>query len=72
MTKAFTEAMEKVAELPPDEQDAIAAILLDELASERRWHELFSGSQDLLEELAEEARQEDAAGDTEPLDSLPY
>lgn len=42
--------------------------MLDELASERRWEELFAGSHDVLAELAEHALAEHRAGRTEKLD----
>ncbi len=45
----------------------MAAILLDELASERRWTESFAKSQDVLARLAEDALSEHAAGRTKPL-----
>jgi hypothetical protein len=62
------EAISRVAQLPPAEQDALASILLDELASEQRWSDAFASSQGLLARLAEEARAEHVAGRTEPLD----
>jgi len=40
-------------------------MLLEELASERRWDELFAGSHDLLGQLADEALAEHRAGRTE-------
>jgi hypothetical protein len=43
--------------------------VLAELASERRWDELFAGSTDVLSELAEEALAEHRAGRTQPLDT---
>jgi len=46
----------------------LAAFMLAELESERRWDNLFSRSQDLLARMAEEARQEYRAGLTYPLD----
>jgi len=49
------QALNEVAKLPPSEQDALAAILLEELASEKKWSELFTQSQDVLAKLAEEA-----------------
>jgi hypothetical protein len=36
MTQLFEKALNDVAKLPASEQDAVAAILLEELASERR------------------------------------
>jgi hypothetical protein len=68
MTKLLQRAFEEASKLPEGEQDALGRILLDELASERRWEELFAGSRDLLAELAEQALAEHRAGWTEKLD----
>jgi hypothetical protein len=61
-------AIAEAAKLPEPDQEAIGALILAELESERRWDELFGKSQDLLAELAGEARREYRAGLTEPLD----
>ncbi len=55
MTQLLEKVLSQVAKLPASEQDAVAAILLEELASEQRWAESFAKSQDLLAELAEKA-----------------
>jgi hypothetical protein len=68
MTKLLEQAFEEAAKLPSDEQDSLARVLLGELASERRWDELFAKSHDLLSELAAEALAEHRAGQTEVLD----
>ena len=68
MTKLLQKAFEDASKLPESEQEALGRILLDELASERRWEELFAGSHDLLAELAERALAEHRAGRTEKLD----
>ena len=67
MTKLLEKALEQVAKLPASEQDALAAIVLDELASEERWTRSFAASQDKLATLAEEALREYNAGRTKPL-----
>lgn len=64
LERAFAEA----AKLPETEQEAIAALVLAELDSERKWDDLFAGSQDLLSKLTEEARDEYRTGETELLD----
>ena len=66
MTQLLEKALSEVAKLPPAEQDALAAILINELASEKRWSQSFSQSQDALARLAEEALAEDKAGLTKP------
>ena len=67
MTKLLEKALEEVAKLPASEQDAVAVILLEELASEQRWAASFANSQDKLAKLAEEALAEYNAGRTKPL-----
>ena len=67
MTQLLEKALGEVAKLPESEQDAVAAMLLEELASEQRWSESFAKSQDLLAKLAEKALAEHAAGRTKPL-----
>ena len=67
MTKLLEKAFDESAKLPDDEQDALAQAVLAELASERRWDELFAGSTDVLSELAEEALAEHRAGRTKPM-----
>ncbi len=67
MTKLLEKALQEVAKLPAAEQDAVAAILLDELASEQRWADSFAKSQDQLAKLAQEALAEYNAGRTKPL-----
>lgn len=68
MTKLLEKAFEEAARLPEKEQDSLAQVLLDELASDRRWDELFAKSHDLLSELAAEALADHRAGRTEVLD----
>jgi hypothetical protein len=66
MTQLLEKVLAEIAKLAPPEQDAIAAILLEELASEQRWSKSFEKSQDLLSMLADEALVEDQAGLTKP------
>jgi hypothetical protein len=68
MTKLLQKAFDEAAKLPEAEQDTLGRILLDELASERRWEDLFAGSHDLLADLADQALAEHRAGRTEKLD----
>ncbi len=68
MTKLLQRAFEEASKLPEGEQDALGRILLEELASERRWEEVFAGSHDLLADLAGQALAEHRAGQTKKLD----
>ncbi len=68
MTELLERAVEKIRDLPDDEQDAIAALILEELEDEVRWDRTFVRTQDALVKLAAEAMAEDHAGTTEVLD----
>lgn len=68
MTELLQKAFEAASKLPKEEQDALAAVLMEELASEERWTEAFAKSQDELARLAEEARSEFRQGKTKPLE----
>ena len=67
MTKLLEKALEQVSKLPASEQDAMAAIVLEELASEKRWSESFAKSQDMLARMAAQALADYDAGKTKPL-----
>ena len=67
MTQLLEKAINKAHALPNQEQDILAAIILDEIASEKNWSVSFAKSQNLLSALADEAIAEDAAGKTKPL-----
>ncbi|HZZ80653.1 MAG TPA: hypothetical protein VFE62_19275 [Gemmataceae bacterium] len=62
MTQLLEQALTEIQKLPESEQDAIASLILDELADERRWQESFARSQDKLARLAAKAREDIRAG----------
>ena len=68
MTKLLEEAFAEASKLPEQEQDALAAVIFEELASERRWDQAFADSADLLAQLADQALAEHRAGKTHVLD----
>lgn len=71
MTELLERALEKLKALPDDGQDAIAALILEELEEledEARWDRAFASRPDVLAGLAAEAMAEDQAGKTLPLD----
>nr|WP_019506763.1 hypothetical protein [Pleurocapsa sp. PCC 7319] len=68
MTELLNQAVARIKNLPDNEQDAIATIILEELEDEIKWEQAFSNSQDLLAELAAEAMTEYRAGKTQELD----
>ncbi len=67
MTKLLAQLLEDLAKLPEAEQDAVAAIMLEELDAEARWSAVFGASQAALEALADEALAQYRAGETTPL-----
>jgi hypothetical protein len=57
MTQLLEQAMGEVRKLPDAGQDAIAAIILEEIADDRRWDDAFARSQDQLGRLANRVRE---------------
>jgi len=70
MTKLLEKALERIASLPEEEQDAIAAQVLAELEDEAAWTKQFSAQGSELRRLANEALSEHRQGETCPLDDL--
>ncbi len=68
MTKLLEKAIEQARKLPPEDQDALGVIILDEIADEARWAKRFAGTQDQLARWADEALAEIESGKTVPLD----
>ncbi len=62
MTQLLEHVWAEVQKLPPAEQDAIAAIILDELKDEQRWAQAFARSQDELARLVRRVRDDIQAG----------
>ena len=63
LEKAFAEASQR----PEDEQEAIASIILDELADEAAWQAKFQRDAGKLSQLARKALDQHARGQTTPL-----
>jgi hypothetical protein len=70
MSTLLEKALEKVVVLRQDEQDAIASQILDSLADEEAWKLRFAAKRDVIRRMAQEALEEDARGETLPLDDL--
>ena len=70
MSTLLEKALEKVVVLPQDEQDAIASQILDSLADGEAWKLRFAAKRDVIRRMAQEALEEDARGETLPLDDL--
>ena len=68
MTTSLQKAFEIASRLPAQEQDELAAAILEELRADAAWDATLAGSLPRLEKLAEEALQEHRAGRSKPLD----
>jgi hypothetical protein len=68
MTKLLAQAVRKIQSLPDSEQDAIGALIIEELEDEAKWEKRFLSSQKVLEKLAAEAMEEDIKEETKNLD----
>lgn len=72
MPTLMNNLIDRLQQKPAEEQEEYAAMFLGELEAEEKWNELFADprSHKLLSEMAEEARKEDEAGETQPLEDL--
>ena len=62
MPTLLEEALEKVAALPPDEQEAIASQILASLADEEGWKARLAEKRDVILRMAKEAIEDHWAG----------
>lgn len=68
MTELLERAIATLQTLPESEQNAIAAMILEEIENEQRWDKSFSRSPNILAKLAASAMAEYRAGKTQELD----
>jgi hypothetical protein len=68
MTELLERAIARLKTLPSSQQDAIAAMILEEIEDEMLWDKAFANSQDALAKFAAEAMTEHHAGKTQELD----
>ena len=71
MTKLLDKAIAEARKLPPEDQDALGARLLEELADEARWAKSFAEHPEVLEKRVAEAEAEIEAGEVFPLEFPP-
>ena len=68
MTELLQQAIAQIQQLPPDQQDAIAARFLAELQDEQKWENRFAATtDDQWDQMAAMVKQEIAKGETVPL-----
>lgn len=70
MTGLLQEALRRVESLSREEQDAVAAQILDTLDDEEAWARRFRDKPAVLRALARGALEEHRRGETRPLDEL--
>ena len=72
MPTLMNNLIDRLQSKPEEEREEYAAMFLGELDAEEKWYELFADprSHELLSRMAEEARREDNAGETEPISDL--
>ena len=70
MSALLEKALEQVAALPEDEQDAIASQILEAIADEEGWRKRFEEKRAVIRRMAAEAVAEDERGETRPLEDL--
>ena len=67
MTKLLEKAFKEASRLPEIEQNALAKWVIEELEVESKWGKMFSGSEDILDKLANEALTAHKKGKSKPL-----
>jgi len=68
MTKLLEQALAELSKLSESDQDSMAAWLLEEIESDRRWDKALSESHKSLARMADEAFAEHSDGRTQELD----
>ena len=67
MTNMLKKAFQEAERLSDIEQNSLAKWLLNEIKSDKKWSKLFAESEDVLEQLADEALKEHDQGKTTDL-----
>ncbi len=67
MTDSLEQAFEVASQLASDDQDALAAQMLREIAWEKKWESALTDNPEKLRRLVEEARQDIKAGRVQEL-----
>jgi len=68
MAKLLDKAFEEASRLPEIEQNSLAKWVLEELEVDKKWDKAFAESEDILDQLANEALEAHKQGKTKPLD----
>lgn len=68
MTNKLEKAFDAASRLSPEEQDGLAAAILEEVAVEGLWDASFAKRPAALDQLADEGLREHRSGNTGPLE----
>lgn len=68
MTQLLEKAFKEASKLPVVDQNALAKWVLEELEAEKKWELMFADSEDVLDNLADEAIAAHKKGKTKPMD----
>ncbi len=66
MTRLLEQLLSRASQLPPEQQDQLAARWLEELNDDLAWDAQFAASQPELSKLAEEVRAKIRSGQVRP------
>jgi hypothetical protein len=64
MNKMLERAIAQAVRLPEDEQETLASLMLEEMASEKAWDGSFAKSESKLAAMARQAKERHARGET--------
>jgi hypothetical protein len=67
MTELLERAFKEASKLPEADQNALAKWVMEELEIEGKWEKAFAVSEDILDQLADEALAAHQQGRTRPL-----
>ena len=67
MSKILDKAIEEARKLPPEGQDALGAIILEEISDEAKWAMAFVEKRHILEAIVAQADAEIDRGEVSPL-----
>ena len=70
MTILLEKAIKRAEALSPEEQDALAAQILDSIEDEEGWDRFYRENADRFRALAQQADAEHERGDTRPIEEL--
>jgi hypothetical protein len=62
MTQLLQQAIAELQKLPDTDQDAMATLILAEIADEKAWDDAFGASQEKLSKMASKVRDDIRAG----------